>query len=696
MRKIKEEKDKKIFNLENLKIIYGKILRSFKKYFCTNILFLTYVLTSVMIGILLRINTLGNTFSVKALICDFTLVILIGSFGYLIKPKHQFKYFFGLSIFYTFLCVINHIYYTFYMSFVSVSLLSTLSMLGEVSDSVTSRLKLIYFIYLLAPIIMLVVNKVLAKKNYYFEVGKYERGKKMFLNTIKSALIVVFFVLITLVPSEASRLVKLWNRDYIVGRFGIYLYTFNDLIQSIEPSISSMFGYDSAARTYRDFYSNKDDKKEENDYTNIFEGKNVIFIHAESIQNYLIDLEVNGISITPNLNKLSKEGMYFSSFYPQISVGTSSDTEFTLSTGLLPSTSGTVFVNYFNRKYETLQNLFNDKGYYTFSMHANNADYWNRKTMYKTLGYQEFYAKDRFVVPDDESDPDYVGLGLGDKSFLHQAVDILKEIKANNTPFMGTIITLSNHSPFDDVLKYGDIDFSITFNKGTGVYDKDGNEIKEKVTVPYLENTEMGNYLKSAHYADEALGEFFKYLDESDILDNTVIILYGDHESKLGKKNLNLLYNYDVMTENIKDEEDPTYVDIDNYQYELLKNTPLIIWTKDRELQGEITDVMGMWDVMPTVANMFNLKKPTYALGNDIFSNNEKIVVFPNGNVLTNKVFYSNLKDEYITFSEEVLDASYIDRLKSYADVRLEVSKSIIVHDLINRESTNMERIKEE
>ena len=74
----------------------------------------------------------------------------------------------------------------------------------------------------------------------------------------------------------------------------------------------------------------------------------------ESIQNFLIDLKVNGVEITPNINKLSREGMYFSKFYPQISIGTSSDTEFTLSTGILPSSSGTVFVNYFNRKYESM------------------------------------------------------------------------------------------------------------------------------------------------------------------------------------------------------------------------------------------------------------------------------------------------------------------------------------------------------
>jgi len=353
-----------------------------------------------------------------------------------------------------------------------------------------------------------------------------------------------------------------------------------------------------------------------------------------------------------------------------------------------------VFVNFYNREYESIQSLFKEKGYYTFSMHANNADYWNRKTMYKTLGYNRFYSKDDYEVPKDKEDPNYIGLGLSDKSFLHQSISYLNDIKANNKNYMGTIITLSNHSPFDAVDKYGEIDFSITFDKGTGEYDSNGMEIKETVTVPYLEDTEMGNYLKSAHYADEALGEFFKEVKENGLDENTVFIIYGDHESKLGRKNLNLLYNYDVQTEGIKDPLDPTYVSLENYQYDLIKNTPFIIWTSDTAFSKEVTDVMGMWDVLPTVGNMFGFT-PTYALGNDVFSNKEKIVVFPNGNVLTNKIYYSNLNDEYISFTEEPIDFTYLERLKSYADERLEVSKSIIFHDMIKNETSNIERMKE-
>ena len=666
--------------IERIIELKGKLKKSFSNYFSNNLLFLTYVILGVLIGFFLRLNTVGSIWTFKPFLCDLTVVIIIGSFGYLVKPKNQGVYYSAVLIFYALLGIINSLYYMFYTSFIYINLIGTLSMLGEVSDSVTSRLDIHHFIYILAPILFLLIYNFLLKKKH----NNNSNNKKMFFKTLTSGIVVIAIVIVTLSGTEISRFVKQWNREYIVQRFGIYTYTINDVIQSLEPKVNTMFGYDEAARTYREFYSNLDRDASDNKYTDIFKGKNVIFIHAESIQNFLIDLEVNGIEITPNLNKLAKEGLYFSNFYPQISVGTSSDTEFTLTTGLMPSSSGTVFLNYYDRTYEALPSLFNDMGYYTFSMHGNNGDYWNRKTMYQSLGYQHFYAEDSYEFSNDKTQDDYVGLGLSDKSFFKQSIQKLLEIKENHQNYMGTIITLSNHSPFNDLEKYPQLDFSITFNKTLDELDENGNNIVEEVTVPYLENTSMGNYLKSAHYADEALGEFFNMIMENNLDENTVFIIYGDHEAKLGKSQFNLLYNYDPNTDDVKDETDPTYIPMGTYEYELLKNTPFIIWTSDKTFTGEVTDVMGMYDVLPTVANMFGFESH-YVLGNDIFSNNEKIVIFPNGNFLTNKVFYNNLKDEYVLLTNDPIESDYIEKYKEYTESRLDVSKALITHNLIEK-----------
>ena len=158
-------------------------------------------------------------------------------------------------------------------------------------------------------------------------------------------------------------------------------------------------------------------------YSNIFEGMNVIVIHAESLQTIALNRSFNGVEVTPTINKLTREGIYFSNYYSQVGVGTSSDAEFTFSTSLMPSSNGTVFVNYFDREYQTIQKSFNNKGYYTFSMHGNTADFWNRATMHKNMGYDDFYSKTSFDI--DET----IGLGISDESFFRQAVPIIKNIK---------------------------------------------------------------------------------------------------------------------------------------------------------------------------------------------------------------------------------------------------------------------------
>ena len=503
----------------------------------------------------------------------------------------------------------------------------------------------------------------------------------MFRHTLFFVFLLMILTLLSISESDMKKFAKNWNREYIMQNFGLYTYTANDFIDSLKPKIDDSFGYDQAAYEFREFYKNKNDKIYYNEYSNIFEGKNLLVIHAESIQGFLIDLKINGKEVTPNLNKLVKESMYFNKFYPQITTGTSSDTEFTFETGLLPSTSGITFVSYFDREYESLANIFKNKGYYTFVMHANNGDYWNRNAMYKTFGYNKFYSEDSYVITEDE----IIGLGLSDKEFFKQSTILLESINELNTPFYGKIITLTNHSPFDQIDKYGEFDLGINYS----YVDSNGKKVND---VSYhLEGTEMGNYLKSAHYADEALGELLDSIEEKGILDNTVVLLYGDHEARIAKNDFNYLYNYDPVNDTLLTNDDENYVDLENYQYDLLKNTPLIIYSKDSEYTGVFSNVVGMYDLLPTLANMFNFNYK-YAIGNDVFGDNEKIVIFPNGNFLTDKVYYNSLKGDYIFVSNEPIDENYIERLKKYTEERLSISNNIITHDLIRKEKDNLKK----
>jgi len=688
---LKKIKAKKInFKDFNIKKAIKFILKKIKGYLLTNKLFLSYAILSIISCTLLRAFTIGDALSYKPFVVDLSLILIIGSMGYLIKPKKQFVYFATWLIIFTFVNIANGIYYTFYFSFATFGLLSSLGQAGEVTGAVLAKLDITHFIYLIMPVIFFIINGRLKHKKYFEAVTKTEKSKKMMASTLIAGgalLILPWF----LSPNGLGALSKQWNREYIVERFGIILYQSNDLVQSLTPKINQLFGYDEAARNFREYYSTKEKVTTNNEYTGVFKDKNIIFIHMESIQNFTLDMEVNGKEITPNLNKLKEESIYFDHFYPQISVGTSSDTEFTLLTSLMPALSGTVFVSYTNTYYETIPKILKEEGYYTFSMHANKASMWNRAVAHESLGYDTFYSQRYFNIPDSTDDPEWIGLGLSDKEFFKQSEAILENIETNYDKYMGTMITLSNHTPWDDTEKYGDFDLTAyveRYNEKTGE--------TELIADTYLEDSKMGNYLKGTHYTDEALGEFVNYVKSSDYFDNTVFIFYGDHEARLSKKEFNNLYNYNIETGELLSEDDPNYYDYDYYLQQLNKNTPLIIWTKDEKYTGAYSYYMGMIDIMPTLANMMGFSYE-YGLGNDIFTiKDDNTIVFPNGNFLTSEVYYNNTKEEYKVLKDAIIDEDYINEKKAYTEEILNLSNNIIVHDLIRKEATNLNKVMEE
>lgn len=629
------------------------------------ILILCFVITAMLNSLLLRTFTIGNFYDYQPLLADFCILLFLSSIAFFITPKKRIRYLMILSVITTLICIIDSIYYTYYNSFPSVSMIATSSQVVDVGDAVVKNvLQIKDFTYLWQPIFLYYIHVVLLKRNHYKEENKNQKKIRFCLGATV-ALVLFLFTFSTFNSTDWSRFGKLWNREFVVLKFGVYTYHINDLFQSLEPKFSNLFGHDEALKSTIEFYENNPVSKQDNPYTNIFEGKNIIMIHAESIQGVAMNRSFNGEEVTPFLNHLASEGIYFSNFYAQTGIGTSSDSEFTLATSLMPSSSGAVFVSYFDRKYISLQNLLKDQGYYVFAMHGNTGDFWNRNIMYQTLGYDKYYSKSSYNI--DEK----IGLGLSDKSFFTQAVEyIKKESEKGNRPFMVNTIMLSNHTPFDDLDLMDDyaVDYKVEI---------DG----EIISRPYLEGTTLGNYFKSVHYADQAIQLYLTRLDEEGLLDNSVVVIYGDHDAKLSKKYYNIMYNYDPYEDRLLEEGEEGYIAVDYYKYELDRKVPFIIWTKDHSFQLEVTEPMGMIDVMPTLGNMFHLENK-YQLGHDIFSTEDNMVVFGNGNYLTSKLYYNNQKEEAYLF-DSVIPDNYIKDHAELASKIIEVSNNIINYDLI-------------
>ena len=701
-----------------------------------NMLVLAFVICSVLNSFILRVFTVKFNYNqIKPLLADIGMCLIFASLSFLFKKrKRQFVFLLVMTIIFAVISAGNSIYYTNFRSFMSISLISTASQLGGVMDAVTKNImeaKDLLFLWSIPAMIVCYIMIKKKTKDYTSQVQEKKHRRKTGWGTFGAGVAVLAVCACILSGTDYSRLKKQWNREYVLATFGMYTYHISDAVSCANAQLHMIFGYDESEDLFNKFYDDKQIEEvsaqvKKNKYSNMFAGKNIIFIHAESIQGFTLDTYINGQPLTPTINKLAREGLYFTNFYAQESVGTTSDTEFTLATSLMPASSGTVAINYWDRDYTTMQKLLKQMGYYVFSMHGNNGSYWNRLNVHASYGYDRFYnASTDFVV--DET----IGLGLSDKSMFRQAMPILRQINSKNSKWMGEFLMLTNHTPFTDIERVSDykVDFKYKkYNEETGLYDE--------VSAPFLEGRKLGSYFKSVHYADEAIAQFLGDLDKEGMLDNAVVVLYGDHDAKVKEEEFEYYYNYNPFTDKVLSSDDPGYIPVDPFYYNINRKVPLIIWSKDGGYEPQKIDkVMGMYDVQPTVGNMVGFENK-YALGHDIFSlgeDEENVVIFPNGNYVTDKIYYDNQKDAFfdlenyenvakyascnqifkdepsplynqkielsykttdVGYSETAaqkhknngkVDEIYVKKYCDYADERIKISNAIIYFDMIKK-----------
>lgn len=677
-----KRKSKKIFS--SIRRLSLKIKTSIKE----NKLFYFYLLLAMISTFLVRVFTTQEILSYKPFITDLGTILILGCFYYLFKTnKGKYIYLLCMLSFECLVSVINHGYYLFYSSFASITEISSLGQVNTVTGSIFERLTPNLLIYLLIPFIFVFLY------HRYIKKAKFDLGgikKRLFTMTIVFGSILLVYSFAISSKKDLSRIQKQWNRSYVVNRYGVLVYQFSDIITSLNAKLNTVFGFESALLEVDEYFKNTDTSPKKNEFTGIFEGKNIIFVHMESIQAWMLDIDQNGPHfkngyLLPTVEKLRREGAFFSNFYPEISTGTSSDTEFTLLTSLLPTRSGIVFTNYYNREYVTIPKLFNDKNYFTFSMHGNDFSMWNRNKAHPSLGYKNFYFKDKYTF-DEETEA--FNLGIEDWKFFEQSFDYINEMEANyySTPsinYMGTVITLSNHSPYIYLDKYKEFDLTQTY---TGINEDTGET--ETIEKDYLTGTTIGNYLLSSHNADVDLGEFIEMIENSNYYNDTIFVFYGDHDPRLSRSQYNYYYNYDPINDETKKEDDEGYYDYNTYEHTLNKNTPLIIWSKNKALINKIKGTydypMGMIDVMPTICNLFGLHNE-YALGHDIFTAKyDNIVPFPNGDYITSNYLYSNANDyAYVTNAGTLIGEEEISNGIDYTEQAIQISNDIIIHNLI-------------
>ena len=295
-------------------------------------------------------------------------------------------------------------------------------------------------------------------------------------------------------------------------------------------------------------------------------GKNLIIIQAESLQAGLVGARVNGQPIVPNLERLIDESIYFPNTYSQIGRGNTADAEFIANTSLYPPSGEPASVAYARKQIPSLPRLFEKQGYEADTFHTNDAQFWNRFQLYPALGFDRYFDRAYFGTSD------VTGYGASDQVLFYKTWEKLLVYHEQHKKFYAQVVTLSAHYPYGAVCGRGQIEMPREFA-----------------------NTSTARYLESQNYFDQQLGSFVDFLRASGILDDTVLVVYGDHFGMRFKKATRADGQLRRMVFGRR------YTQADYF------NIPLVIRVPGDTPPSRQETPLGQIDIMPTMADLFGL-----------------------------------------------------------------------------------------
>lgn len=587
--------------------------------FILNYVFQLILLTLLVLKFILFSKITSQSIGEYQLLSNIIITIFILSLLDLLFRSNKWISLFSTYSLISLLLFSNIVYFSYFGDFITFSSLSHIKQLPQVMGATVDTIKSSYLIFILdVPFSILLT----------FTFRNSFKKSKLIFNILKIIVCISFLVLILnkifmkdkdLLKAEFSK--QAVNNE--VGILGMYLnkgiknFTTSPLIKKIDAS--------SLANINDQF---KDVPISPSNY----KGKNIIMIQVESLQDFVINKKYNSREITPNLNKLLKESTYFDNVYYQVGCGHTSDSEMVANTSLFPFEDNCAYTTKSNNTFIGLSNYLKDLNYSTYAFHGNKASFWNRLDIYRKFSFDEFFSFERLKKDDVK------GMGVSDLYLFIQTFDILKNTK---NPFFAFTITLTSHSPFDTA-----------------------NNFTEKKDF-----TE--NYFNSINYTDKALGEFIDKLSQSSLLDNSILLIYGDH-------NAYTLNNIDDLG-NAIDEKITT-----NTQWQKYQKVPLIIRLPDKKFAGQVfKNSVGQIDILPTLAQLLSIAN-VKAFGENIFDFKNHLVILRNGDYIYGNTYYDKLNNKTFNLNNGELLANS-DSLIKQSEEKLKASDDIFRYNLLGK-----------
>jgi lipoteichoic acid synthase len=568
----------------------------------------------------------------------FVSVIAVSSISLLFKNKGRTRFLYIFNIVMSIILIADSAYYRYFKDIISISVIRNGVMLGGVKSSLKDVLYPSDFLYLADCVILLPLMRIYKKH--------VNRPQLKLVQRFACFLIVFAIgaswdgVRIYQFSLEQPKLITtMFNRLYLDKYLGDVNFHVLDAYNVASTKLANMKSIPVSKQNDIKKYLEQKDIPQGVTLSGAGNGKNLIVIQVEALQQFVIGAKLNGQEITPNLNKWLGKSMYFNNYYYQVASGTTSDAEFLSLNSLYPAASGAAYYLYPGDTFDSTPKQFNDKGYSTVTLNGYQEGFWNRNVMYKAEDFSNYYAEKAYNI--DEQ----VGLGLSDKSFFNQTFDKMKTFKQ---PYYSFMITLSSHFPYDDQKGYGN---TIDLGKYQGSF--------------------IGDYINGIHYTDAQIGMFLDKLDKAGMLKNSIVVLYGDHYA-IPKNEAQGLYDFEGI-------KNPTDLDWNN-----LQKVPMFIHFPNDANKGVNNIPAGQVDLYPTIANLFDLDRK-YMFGTDLINAKNNIVTFRSGSFVANNTFYASYSDAYYDMNtgKTVQPTPALEKVKSDTLTELEYNDDILNHNLL-------------
>ena len=495
----------------------------------------------------------------------------------------------------------NILYYREFSDFLSTSIIKTS---GSTSDNLGKSIAGItkgtdFLVFLDVVIIVLLIA---------FKVFKIDvRRLKLKVSLLIEGLAVVLIgTNLTMAQKDRSGLLtRTFDNNYIVKYLGLNAFAVYDGVKTAQNNAIMAKANHSDLKTVQS-YIKKNYIAPNPEYYGVAKNKNVLVIHLESFQQFLIDYKWHGKEVTPNLNKLyhANDTISFDNFFNQVGQGKTSDAEMMLENSIFGLQSGSAMSSYgTSNTFESAPAILGQKAGYTSAvMHGGAGSFWNRDNAYKSFGYDYFMPLSYY----QNKKGYYLGYGIKDKLFFDQSIKYMEHLPQ---PFYLKMITVTNHYPYDLDKKNQSIDKTDTGDKT------------------------VDGYVQTAHYLDQAIGELMSYLKKSGLEKNTLIMLYGDHYGISG--------NHHKASAQLLDKA--SFNNFDNLQFQ---RVPLMFHMPG--LKGGINHTYGgEIDVRPTLFNLLGINDQNMIqFGHSLLAKNApQIVAQRNGDFITPK--YSKVEGSY-------------------------------------------------